>query len=114
MFAEPITELREQRQRIVVVDEAHRFPVAQRAERAEDRRVAEAACNTARIEDMDVFFWNQRIGHGELRASAGAAMLRREVRAAPDLGQAGRLRTDTRRARSQLRRPLKTPAAGVS
>jgi hypothetical protein len=44
--------------------------------------VAEAARDTARIEDMGVFFWNQRIVHGELRASAGAAMLRREIRAA--------------------------------
>lgn len=58
-------QLAQQRQRIVVVDEAHRLAGLQRIERLEDRGVAKALADAARIEGMDLL--NERVEHGDHR-----------------------------------------------
>ena len=47
-------ELAQQRNRIVIVDEAHDLAITQCAKRAEDRRVAESTGYSARIKNVDV------------------------------------------------------------
>src|SRR6185312_607500 len=64
VVAEAITQLRDQRQRVVVVDEAHGFARAQHADRAEDRGMAEAAGHAAGVEQVGVGLGLDIEGHG--------------------------------------------------
>src|SRR3546814_11163900 len=50
VVAEAAAQLVEQGRRVVVVDEAHRLARLERAQRAEDRRVAEASRDAAGVE----------------------------------------------------------------
>ncbi|KGR99849.1 hypothetical protein X977_4873 [Burkholderia pseudomallei MSHR7504] len=48
-----LPDLFEQRKRIVIIDEAHRLAGLKRVDRAENRRVAKALRDTARVERID-------------------------------------------------------------
>ena len=58
-------QLRDQRQRIMVVDEAHGLARLQRVHGAENRRMTEALGNAARVKGMDLPF------HSHLHATPG-------------------------------------------
>src|SRR5450759_369995 len=64
-FAVPRAELVEQRQRVVVVNEAHGFAGVQGIQRAEDRAVPEAFGDTAGVE------WINRVGREVKMGGAG-------------------------------------------
>src|SRR5690606_27871533 len=73
LFAEMALELLQQRQRVVVVAKTHGLAGLQRRQGAEDRRVAEAFRDAARIEGVGVFgeHGDGVRGHGRVPWGAG-------------------------------------------
>ena len=75
LVAVALLNLAEQRQRIVVVDEAHDLAVLERLERTEDGGMAEALGNAARIEGVNSVIGHlvSSIGGSGLEPAAGIA-----------------------------------------
>ena len=75
LVAVALLDLVQQRQRVVVIDEAHDLAVLERLERTEDGGVAEALGNAARIEGVNsvIGHFVSSIGGSGLEPAAGIA-----------------------------------------